>query len=123
MLSARDGSISVAMEPSIGDTYVTSTAIRANRNLGRRELAKRAFTVPLRAEQQGALETNDFRLIFLEDHAIDHHIGASSHVVNANGNADFNFRSYRVFVQNSAASSHIANRLAEAILDRSATFP
>jgi hypothetical protein len=52
--------------------------------------------VPPQAEHQGAIETNEIRsLILVEDHAINHHAIACSDVVNADGDADFESRSYR----------------------------
>ena len=49
------------------------------------EAKKRAFC-SLVAEQKGALETNETKSIFVQDHAIHHHSVASPGVMDSDGN-------------------------------------
>ena len=72
------------------------------------------------AEQKGALETNQTKLIFVQDYAINHHAVAGSDIMNADWYPDFDLGFYHICIQDLAASGHICNRLAEAISARSA---
>src|SRR5438876_532954 len=61
-------------------------------------------------------------LIVLEGYTINDPVLACSGIVNANGNAHFDFGSHGVFVENLAAPGHISNRFAEAIVHSSAAL-
>ena len=82
---------------------------------------KRAFC-SLVAEQKGALETNETKLIFVQDHAIHHHSVASPGVMDSDGNTHFNPCFHDVFIQHLTAARHISNGFAEAIMPRTAGF-
>ena len=62
-------------------------------------------------------------LILLEDYTINDPVLSCSCIVDANGNAYLDFGSRRVRVKNLAAPRHVSDRLAEAIVHRSAAFP
>src|SRR6188474_1983905 len=62
-------------------------------------------------------------LILLEDYTINNLVLPCPCIVDANGNAYLDFGSRRVRVKNLAAPRHVSDRLAEAILHRSAAFP
>ena len=74
------------------------------------------------AEQKGALETNETKLIFVQDDAIDHHGVASPGVMDSDGNTHFNPCFHDVFIQHLTAARHVSNAFAEAIMPRTAGF-
>src|SRR5262245_6398471 len=74
------------------------------------------------AKQKGALETNETKLIFVHDDAIDHHSVASPGVMDSDGNTHFNPCFHDVFIQYLTAARHINNLIAEAIMPRTAGF-
>ena len=82
---------------------------------------KRAFC-PLVAEQKGALETNETKSIFVQDHAIHHHSVASPSVMDSDWNTHFNPCLHDVFIQDLTAARHIGNAFAEAIMPRTTGF-
>jgi hypothetical protein len=86
------------------------------------KLKTRLCCLPL-AEQKGALETNELTLlIFVQDHAINHHGVAGTGVVNSDGNSHFNPCSYDVFIQHLTTARHVSNGFAETIMPRPAGF-
>ena len=70
------------------------------------------------AEQKGALETNETKLIFVQDHAIHHHSVAGPGVMDSDGNTHFNPCFHDVFIQDLTAARHVVNAFAEAIMPR-----
>src|SRR5262249_50764055 len=62
-------------------------------------------------------------LIFVDNHAINHHVVACSNVVDAHGHADFDSRSNGIFIQHPAAPSHIGDGFAKAIMNWSTALP
>src|SRR6266853_5092912 len=74
------------------------------------------------AEQKGALETNETKLVFVQDHAIHDHSVARPNVMDSDGNTHFDPCSHDVFIQHLTAARHISNGFAEAIMPRTAGF-
>jgi hypothetical protein len=62
-------------------------------------------------------------LILLEDYTINDPVLACPGIVDANRSAHFDSGSHGVLVENLAAAGHVSDRLAEAIVHRSAGLP
>src|SRR5207249_11828525 len=68
-------------------------------------------------------EPNFFGLLILvEYHAINHHVVASSDVMNPDWDTDLNSRSYGIFIQRFATPRYISDGLSEVVGTRPGTF-
>src|SRR6266853_856535 len=62
------------------------------------------------------------RLIFVENHSINHHVVPRANVVDSDWNADFHFRPYDIFIEHCTASRHVSDGITKMVSPRAAAF-